>query len=72
MKPPVASTSLGTLLLQFLNESDEIEDDFLAVRGDDALRVELDTLKTATVSSHYNTGPELPGEHPWQWLRTLA
>ena len=74
MKPPVASTSrrLGTLLLQLLNESDEVEDDFLAFRGDDALRVELDTLKTATVSSHYNTGPELPGEHPWQWLRTLA
>jgi hypothetical protein len=52
------------LLLQFFNEYDEVEDDFIAFRGDDALRVELDTLKIATVSSHYNTGPELQGEHP--------
>jgi hypothetical protein len=36
---------LGTLLLQFFDEPDEVEDDPLAFRGDDALRVELDTLK---------------------------
>jgi len=36
---------LRTLLLQFLNEFVEVEDDFLALGGDDALRVELDALK---------------------------
>lgn len=74
---------LRTLLLQFLNESDKVEDDFLAFRGDDALRVELDTLKTVTVSSHYNTSPEFQGEnlqqdskgqrgHPMAWQNMLG
>lgn len=57
---------LGTLPLQFFDESDKVEDDSLAFRGDDAFRVELDTLKTVTVSSHYNTSPEFQGEHPRQ------
>jgi hypothetical protein len=39
------SPSLRTLLLQFFDEPDKVEDDPLAFRGDDALRVELDTLK---------------------------
>jgi hypothetical protein len=77
MKPPVASTSrrLGTLLLQLLNESDEVEDDFLAIRGDDALRVELDTLITVNVSGHYNIIPTRTSSagvgNQW-WNKTLT
>ena len=41
---------LRTLLLQFLNEFVEVVDDFLALRGDDALRVELDALKQSALA----------------------
>jgi hypothetical protein len=41
----VQSLSSGTLLLQFFDEPNEVEDDPLPFRGVDALRVELDTLK---------------------------